>query len=185
MPTLLACHFGNSSANMGNFGLPWCEPDGEEKTEVQNVKLFLWHHLRCFVPLSVWSSAARVLINFYLGSATLTSTTLWNELCLSLWELEQWLLSRGATISRVRLSLRERGTAGEKQPCFIFSLIVVKSEAFLNYTMGFGWVSSASGGEKHSQHRRDWITDKFNWQKNQHRPKWNLSWRFHTWCVSA
>lgn len=42
-----------------------------------------------------------VLINFYLRSATLTSTTLWNELRSSLWELEQRLLSRRATISRV------------------------------------------------------------------------------------
>lgn len=134
-------------------------------TWVWNVKLFLWHHLPYFVPFSVGFSAARVLINFYLGSATLTSTSLWNELCLSLWELEQWLRSRGATISRVRLRVREkekskRETAGEKRPYFIFSLILVKPEAFLNYTMGF----IRLWDEKHSQPVRDWITDKCKWQ---------------------
>lgn len=131
---MLACNCGISSSNMGNFGLPWCEPDQEENTKVQNVKLFLWHHLCYFVPLSDWSSAARVLINFYLGSASLTSTTFWNELCQGLWELEQWLLSRGAAISSVCVWVweTEKGTAGEKQLYFIFSLISVKFKAFKN-----------------------------------------------------
>lgn len=134
----------------GNVGFPWCEPEEGENTEVQNVKLFLWQNLCCFVPLSFWSSAARVLINFYLGSATLTSTTFWNELCLSLWTravvTEQGCnnLNSDAVCERVR---RGRETAGEKQPYFIFSLILVKSEAFLNYTMGFEWASTASGAK--------------------------------------
>lgn len=101
MPAQLECHFGISSADTGNRGEPWWELDEDKNTEVQNVKLFLWHYRHYFVLLSVWSTAARVLINFYLRSATLTSTTLWNELRSSLWELEQRLLSRRATISRV------------------------------------------------------------------------------------
>lgn len=120
MPAQLACHFGISSADTRNCGRPWWELNEDKNTEVQNVKLFLWHHHHYFVPLSVWSTAARVLINFYLGSATLTSTTLWNELCSSLWELEQWLLSRRVSISRVCAEIEREADEQHERNCLIF-----------------------------------------------------------------
>lgn len=120
MPAQLACHFGISSADTGNRGEPWWELDEDKNTEVQNVKLFLWHHRHYFVLLSVWSTAARVLINFYLRSATLTSTTLWNELRSSLWELEQRLLSRRATISRVCVEKEREADEQHERNCLIF-----------------------------------------------------------------
>lgn len=146
MPAQLACHFGISSADTRNCGRPWWELNEDKNTEVQNVKLFLWHHHHYFVPLSVWSTAARVLINFYLGSATLTSTTLkWAVLKL---------VGTGAVVTEqesinlksvCRDRKRGRWTAREELPYFHSVLFWSNPGAFWNDTMGSEWVSSASG----------------------------------------
>lgn len=118
--------------------------------QVQNVKLFLWHHLCSLVPFfSVWSSAARVLINYYLGAAALTSTTFWNELCSSLWELEQWLLSRSTTISSACVRGRKgRDSEGERVLFYFQPHIWLNPQAFfffLNNTMVFKSVPLVCG----------------------------------------